>query len=531
MRHGRRALSVPAQPVLLPVRAFVDRGTTGVVRDPRARARACAGRHPRRPVRAQPRLPRAGRATARSAGGDPRARRERRRGRAAAAGLELPPDPALERALEHERAHREVPRGEAVGLEDQDVFVELPPRELPADDLVELVHLEPVEHARLYGFDQIARLALRVLDRVAADERSPLEHDVVELASARVVRADRADERAGPQPLAAQHGVARGRHGDDDVLGGCLPVALAGLRADLPAELRQPLLVPAVGDHGLEGRQRRANRRYLAAGLPAAADQAERGRALAREVLRSHTARGAGAQLSESVGLDHGYGSARLGREQEDDEGRAVAAGGVRLQAGQTELPVDRPHHCEKALLVTRALSWHVLDRARGEPPEATFHRLERILGRQQVGDLRLRQVQRQRGRLRRRPERSCRLPLRDRSKYRRSWSTTHLSFTRTSRTGGYCFWMKLIWPLVSSTAQRTSSSEPIWLSRACSSSSSRVKRSRLRLRSSTRPSSIKTIGSPSSTVRSRLKRKFTYETATCITAIVPPASTSPVTE
>ena len=81
-------------------------------------------------------------------------------------------------------------------------------RQLACDDLLQLVHLEPVEHAALDRLDQVARLELRLLERVAADEGRPLEHGVVELAPPRVVGADRADERAGAQPLAAQHRVA-----------------------------------------------------------------------------------------------------------------------------------------------------------------------------------------------------------------------------------------------------------------------------------------------------------------------------------
>ena len=85
-------------------------------------------------------------------------------------------------------------------------------------------------HLRIEGacdrLDQVARLVLRVLDRVAADERRPLEHDVVELAAASVVRADRADESAGLEPLPAENRVRRGRRGDHDVAGRGILVAL-----------------------------------------------------------------------------------------------------------------------------------------------------------------------------------------------------------------------------------------------------------------------------------------------------------------
>ena len=78
----------------------------------------------------------------------------------------------------------------------------------PGHDLGELVHLEPVEHALRDGLDQVARLDLRVVDRVAADEGGALEHGVVELAGLRTVRAGRADERPG---LAATRRAAPGR--------------------------------------------------------------------------------------------------------------------------------------------------------------------------------------------------------------------------------------------------------------------------------------------------------------------------------
>ena len=84
---------------------------------------------------------------------------------------------------------------------------------------------------------------------------------------------------------------------------------------------------------------------------------------------------------------------------------------------------------------------------------------------------------------------------------------------------------MKLSWPLVSSTAQRTSSSEamPCW--RAAAASSSSVIRLRRRLRSIGLPSSTTITGSPSSSGRSPGNRKLVYDTATVSSATVPPTS------
>ena len=124
-------------------------------------------------------------------------------------------------------------------------------RDLAGDDLVELVHLEPVEHAALDRLDQVGRLEPGLLDGVAADEDRALEHDVVELAGAAVVGADRADERAGPQPLAAQHRVARGRDGDDHVLRGRVAVRPP------PPRRRSPCRTPS-GARACGTRRRRA---------------------------------------------------------------------------------------------------------------------------------------------------------------------------------------------------------------------------------------------------------------------------------
>src|SRR5438309_1073254 len=71
---------------------------------------------------------------------------------------------------------------------------------LAGDDLLELVHLEPVQHPLFHGLDEVAGLDLRLLPRVAAHEARPLEDDVVEFPGACVVRADGADEGSGAEP-------------------------------------------------------------------------------------------------------------------------------------------------------------------------------------------------------------------------------------------------------------------------------------------------------------------------------------------
>src|SRR5207249_409277 len=121
--------------------------------------------------------------------------------RALRARLDLQTDLLLTGVLEGCGADYDVPGSEAVRLEDDDVVRGAPSGELARDHLLELVHLEPVEDAALDGLDQIARLEARLLDRVAANEDRPLEDDVVELSRARLVCADRADERARLKPL------------------------------------------------------------------------------------------------------------------------------------------------------------------------------------------------------------------------------------------------------------------------------------------------------------------------------------------
>ena len=129
------------------------------------------------------------------------------------------------------------------------------------------------------------------------------------------VRAGGADERAGPQPLAAQHGVGRGRDRDDDVLqlrrhGGSRP-------ARRRPRGRTPRAAPRSGSRrrlrSIAGSAARMHATWRAR-LLAAADHAERPRARTGEVLRGDRACRARAQLAEHVGLDHGPRLAALRR-------------------------------------------------------------------------------------------------------------------------------------------------------------------------------------------------------------------------
>ena len=88
---------------------------------------------------------------------------------------------------------------------------------LAGDDLLQLVHLEPVEDAALDRLDQVARLELACSTRVAADERGALEHGVVELA-ARGSFAPTAHTSAPSLSHSPRSTGSSSGHGDDDVL-------------------------------------------------------------------------------------------------------------------------------------------------------------------------------------------------------------------------------------------------------------------------------------------------------------------------
>ena len=66
------------------------------------------------------------------------------------------------RELDDARAGGQVPRRDAVRLEHDHVVVGCAAGNLPRDDLLQLVHLEPVQDPLLDGVDQVTRFVLRV---------------------------------------------------------------------------------------------------------------------------------------------------------------------------------------------------------------------------------------------------------------------------------------------------------------------------------------------------------------------------------
>ena len=172
-------------------------------------------------------------------------------------------------------------------------------------------------------------------------------------------------------------------------------MGLAWLGSDLLAELLEPLLGTAVDDDTLDRRDGFADAGDLGLGLPAAADHAERRRAGLREVRRRDAAAAPVRScpiLSASITA---VSSRALGVEEHDDERRAAGEPHVRLEAGEPELRVDRGHDRERAVLEREPCPGAVVDGAARLPDEARLDGVERVARRQELADLRLRQVQR----------------------------------------------------------------------------------------------------------------------------------------
>ena len=207
--------------------------------DPRAPPRALARRHPQGRLHHEPALARAGPAPARPAGRRctrsattssraPRGSRPTAR----TVGLERRVPAPRSRASSTTRAptarsHAAIP----FDLKTTMSSGSRAPAHLAGDDVLELVHLEPVEHAPLHRLDQVAGLELRLLARVAAHEGGPFEHRVVELPTLGSFAPTAQTSAPVAQPVAAQHRILRGRRRDDDVGVGGLAVRLDRLAA------------------------------------------------------------------------------------------------------------------------------------------------------------------------------------------------------------------------------------------------------------------------------------------------------------
>ena len=164
------------------------------------------------------------------------------------------------------------------------------------------------------------------------------------------------------------------------------------------AEVGEPVLVAGIGDHALDGRERRADRRHLGRSLKTGPDHAERGRARTRQVTGGHGARCPRAKLPEPVGLHEGENLGALSREEDDDEAGAVAEARIRLQPGDAEAAVGGRHQVEEARVERHAEAGPILDLAGGEAAEAALDRLDRGLDGYELVDLLFAQIERHRG-------------------------------------------------------------------------------------------------------------------------------------
>ena len=131
--------------------------------------------------------------------------------------------------------------------------------------------------------------------------------------------------------------------------------------------------------------------------LPAAADHAERRRAAGRARYRAATPHAAPVRSCPSLSASITASSVvRRVEKSTTTNGVPVARRGVRLQPGVAELAVDAPPSRRAIPSSSRQpLARRVLDVAAREPAERPLDRLERVGRREQLGDLRLGEVER----------------------------------------------------------------------------------------------------------------------------------------
>jgi len=109
-------------------------------------------------------------------------------------------------------------------------------------------------------------------------------------------------------------------------------------------------------------------------------------------------ARGARAQLPQSVGLDQGQHLRLVRGEENDDEPGAFRQAHVALQPGDSQLEVGRRHDVQEPPGETDAKPRPVFREPGGQACEAPLDGLDGVLGREQLVDLRFPQVERHGG-------------------------------------------------------------------------------------------------------------------------------------
>ena len=97
---------------------------------------------------------------------------------------------------------------------------------------------------------------------------------------------------------------------------------------------------------------------------------------------------GARAELAHTVGLDQRQKLRPVGGKQRDEEARALAEAHVGLEARDPELEIGRGQDMKQALGQADSEARAVLDHTLRQAREAALHRLDGVLGCQELLDV-----------------------------------------------------------------------------------------------------------------------------------------------
>jgi hypothetical protein len=111
-------------------------------------------------------------------------------------------------------------------------------------------------------------------------------------------------------------------------------------------------------------------------------------------MLRRNTARSPRAQLPELVGVDHRHELRLVRAEEEHFEASARCEADVHLRTRVAELEVRRRHHRHRSLLESEPVARTVLDGAARHALEACLDRGDRVRRREQPRNVVLAEVQ-----------------------------------------------------------------------------------------------------------------------------------------
>ena len=158
--------------------------------------------------------------------------------------------------------------------------------------------------------------------------------------------------------------------------------------------MREPLLAPRIGDHPIDRGKRGAKAGELGLRLAPGAEQPEGVRTGLGQEPGRDGARCTGPQLPQALGLDEREQLRPVGREQRHDDPRAAVKRRVRLEPSDAQLQVSGRHDVQESFVEPHAKTRSVLDAAAGDPLEAGFDGLHGVLGRKQLVDVGLTQVE-----------------------------------------------------------------------------------------------------------------------------------------